>query len=281
MELNKIYCEDCRETMKRMPDNFVDLVVTSPPYDDLRDYHGCDWNMKIFQQIADEMFRIMKPGGVVVWIVNDKTNNGSETQTSFLQSIYFRFFAGFQLHDTMIWNKNSCRYPETNRYYPCFEYMFVFSKNSPKTYNLIEDRKNIYSGSKVARAKQMRKTDGEIVENSAFRNDKNRKIKDIGARFNIWEIPVSASTDDKIALLHPGTFPEKLAADHIYSWSNEGDLIYDPFGGSGTTAKMAHLMQRNWIISEISEKYVEEVTKPRLEPYLKQVSIFDILNSAS
>ena len=103
MELNKIYNEDCLVTMSRMPDNFIDLTVTSPPYDGLRDYNGYSFP---FEDIAKELFRTTKEGGIVVWIVNDATINGSETLTSFKQAIYFNE-VGFNVHDTMIWRRRT------------------------------------------------------------------------------------------------------------------------------------------------------------------------------
>ncbi len=267
MELNKIYNENCLETLARMPDGSIDLTVTSPPYDNLRSYNGYEFD---FEPIAQELYRVTKKGGVAVWVVGDATINGSETGTSFKQALYFKEI-GFNLHDTMIWHKGSCRFPEINRYYPTFEFMFVVSKGRPKTYNLIEDRRNIYSGDKVARARQIRTVDGDMIANSAFRVDPLRTVKEVGIRLNVWNIAVSSSTDEMLG--HPGTFPESLARDHILSWSNENDLIYDPFMGSGTTAKAAHQLKRQWIGSEISSQYVELANK-RLEPYLAQDSLF-------
>lgn len=243
--------------MRRMDDDSIDLVVTSPPYDNLRDYKGYHFP---FEDIAKSLYRVMKEGGVVVWVVGDQTVNGSETGTSFRQALYF-MEVGFNLHDTMIWNKKSCRYPETNRYYPVFEYMFIFSKGKASTTNLIADRRNIYSGSKVARKSQIRTKCGKMKENSAYRKNKNRRIKNYGVRFNIWDISVSASNDDKIAMSHPATFPEWLASDHIKSWSNVNDIVYDPFIGSGTTAKMAIVLQRKYIGSEISSEYCQLAEK--------------------
>lgn len=266
MELNKIYHENCLETMSRMEDNFIDITVTSPPYDNLRDYKGYEFD---FKSIAKELFRVTKTGGVVVWVVGDQTINGSETGTSFKQALYFKE-TGFNLHDTMIYNRPA-KFPETTRYYPEFEYMFIFSKEAPKSINLISDRKNKYSGSSLKSSRQ-RNRNGGLVESSAMR--KGSKIKDYSTRGNVWFISngFNLSTKDEIAFKHPAIFPEKLVKDHIYSWSNEGDLVYDPFMGSGTTAKMSHLMKRNWIGSEISKEYVKLANK-RIDPYLKQLTL--------
>ncbi|NLB86778.1 MAG: site-specific DNA-methyltransferase [Bacteroidales bacterium] len=267
MKLNKIHNEDCRETMKRMPDNFIDLTVTSPPYDNLRTYNDNidkTWNDAIWKPIIKELFRITKIGGVVVWIVGDATINRSETGTSFRQALYF-MKCGFNLHDTMIWTKHT--FPKNNnRYEQHFEYMFVFSKDKLKTFNPIKELK-IYTDNRKTK-KYGRNKDGNFHVGRVV--NKIKKIKG-----NVWHFPVGGGhvTKDDIATKHPAIFPEQLVSDHIYSWSNEGDLIYDPFMGSGTTAKMAHLQKRNWIGSEISKEYVDLAYK-RIEPYLMQKRLF-------
>jgi site-specific DNA-methyltransferase (adenine-specific) len=268
MELNKIYCENCLDTMSRMPDNFIDLTVTSPPYDNLRNYNGYSFD---FEAISLELFRVTKVGGVVVWVVGDATIDGSETGTSFIQALQFKNVCGFRLHDTMIFERQA-RFPDDKRYYPCFEYMFVFSKMAPKTFNPITDKRNNQRGDKLASSTERNK-DGSMRPMSGA--IKHKSVKDFGVRGNIWRYDsgYQLSTPDELAFDHPAIFPEKLARDHIYSWSNEGDLIYDPFMGSGTTAKMAHLQKRNWIGSEISQEYVDLANK-RIDPYLKQLTIF-------
>jgi len=258
--------------MARMPDNFLDLTVTSPPYDNLRDYKGYSWN---FERVAEELYRVTKTGGVVVWVVNDATVNGSETLTSFKQAIYFRENCGFNLHDTIIYHKAGFPFPEKTRYNPVFEYMFVFSKGKPKTVNLIDDKLNKYSGRKVARQSGQRQKNGELKENSAFRNNKSKEVKLYGVRDNIWCYAIGRgnSTSDDVAFGHPAIFPEKLAQDHILSWSNEGDLVYDPFMGSGTVAKMCIKTNRNYVGSEISREYCE-LAERRLRPYIDQGDMF-------
>jgi len=269
LELNKIYNESNLDTMKRMPDNFVDLTVTSPPYDNLRDYKGYSFP---FEEIAKELYRVTKEGGVLVWIVGDATINGSETGTSFKQALFF-MECGFNLHDTMIYQKDGCPFPETNRYYPSFEYMFVFSKGKPKTVNLIADKPNKTYGEKVRGIE--RNPDGTLKPRAAVKNKTNRVVKEFGVRTNVWQYSpgYNKSTKDKYAYKHPAIFPEELAQDHIWTWSNEGDLVYDCFGGSGTTAKMAHKLKRNWILSEISSEYVQ-IAEKRIAPYLAQTSLF-------
>jgi DNA modification methylase len=264
IEVNKIYNESNLDTMSRMPDAVIDLVVTSPPYDGLRDYKGFSFD---FPAVANELYRVIKPGGVVVWVVGDQTSNGSESGTSFRQALYFKDI-GFNLHDTMIYEKNTAL-PNGVRYFQVFEYMFVFSKGRPKTINLIEDRKNRFR-EKWGSGRVVREKDGTLSKRGG-----NYVGREYGRRNNIWRYNTGYrfGTKDTIAFEHPATFPDLLASDHIRSWSNEGDLVYDCFGGSGTTAKMSHILKRNWILSEISKEYCD-IAEKRIAPYLAQTILF-------
>jgi len=257
LEINKIYCMDCVEGIKLLPNECIDLTVTSPPYDNLRTYKGFTWD---FESVAKELYRVTKQGGVVVWIVGDATVNGSETGTSFKQALYFKEM-GFNLHDTMIWKKTNPIPLTHNRYEQHFEYMFVFSKGSPKTFNPIKIP--CATKGQIRNRKNSNKEEGSAVRN---RNEvtvtKSEKIKG-----NVWEMPVSNTKYN-----HPAIFPEQLAQDHILSWSNEGDLVLDPFMGSGTTAKMALLNGRNYIGIDISEEYCE-IARKRIAEHTQQQSI--------
>ncbi|NLB87180.1 MAG: site-specific DNA-methyltransferase [Bacteroidales bacterium] len=266
MELNKIYNEDCLETMARMNDNFVDLTVTSPPYDNLRTYNDNideTWGEHVWKPIIKELFRVTKNGGIVVWVVGDATIDGSETGTSFRQALYF-MECGFKLHDTMIYAKNNPIPLTHNRYEQQFEYMFVLSKGKPKTFNPIMIKTDTF-GSK----NNWNYSKGNENKYATRKRKKITKTSLTKQRLNIWFYNVGLN--DKT--LHTAPFPEKLAYDHILSWSNEKDLIYDPFMGSGTTAKMAHLSKRNWIGSELSKEYCD-IAEKRLDPYLRQKTLF-------
>jgi DNA modification methylase len=256
IEINKNYNESNLKTMEKMPDCFVDLTVTSPPYDNLRDYKGYSFP---FEDIAKELYRVTKQGGVVVWVVGDATIKGSETGTSFKQALYFKEI-GFNLHDTMIYIKNGgINSGSLNAYQQKFEYMFVLSKGRPKTINLIKDRPNKYVEDRIKRKKMK---DGTYKE-------QHFKTEPFGTRYNYWIYDTGSgkSTKDKIAFNHPAIFPEKLAEDHIISWSNEGDIVFDPMCGAGTTCKMAWLNKRNFIGIDISEEYINDICKPRLKMY--------------
>lgn len=252
MEYNKLYNEDCLKTMSRMPNDFVDLTVTSPPYDNLRKYNGYCFD---FENVAKELYRVTKKGGVVVWVVGDKTNKGTESGTSFKQALFFKK-CGFNLHDTMIYKKNNIRPLTHNRYEQEFEFMFVFSKGKPRVFNPI----------KKDCVKQPKKDtflvrNADSIENRTIQRKKERIIG------NVWKYNtgMNLSTKDKIAFNHPAIFPEQLANDHIISWSNENDIVYDPFAGSGTTPKMADRNNRKWVASEISKEYCQ-IIEQRLSP---------------
>jgi len=254
---NVIHNMDNIKGMRQMiPDNSIDLTVTSPPYDNLRDYEEYDFN---FEDLAKELYRVTKDGGVVVWIVNDATISGSETGTSFRQALYFKEI-GFNLHDTMIYHKlNAPPQVKTKRYKNSFEYMFVLTKDKPKTCNYIKEKCK-YAGNKNSTLS--RQKNGTTKKGVNY----GEQIKETKIKENVWNYNVGymSVTKDKIAFEHPAIFPEKLVEDHIKSWSNEGDVVLDPFMGSGTTAKMAKELNRKYVGFEISKKYCD-IIRDRLK----------------
>lgn len=259
LRLNKNYNESNIETMARMQSNLIDLTVTSPPYDNLRDYKGYSFP---FEEIAKELYRVTRQGGVVVWVVGDATVKGSETGTSFKQALYF-MQCGFNLHDTMIYSKGGQGATGSNlSYWQDFEYMFVFSKGKIKTFNPIEDRQN------KTKPRVKKESQGHRFANGESKGKRVIERKEFGRRMNIWTFHESGTRSE-----HPAVFPEQLVNDHILSWSNENDLVYDPFMGSGTTAKMAILNSRNWIGSEISSEYCEIINERTEEALLTKLDI--------
>ena len=259
----QLYNEDCCEGLKQIQNESIDLVVTSPPYDNLRTYNGFSFN---FEFVAKQLYRVVKQGGVVVWIVSDSTVNGSETGTSFKQALYFKQI-GFNIHDTMIWQKIS-PFTHKNRYIADFEYMFVFSKGKPKTANIICDRKNKYSGTQVHGTEWQ--FSGETKKRS--KTQISKKVKEYGARYNVWDIPSEKNNQTG----HPAVFPRAIAKYHIFSWSNKGDTVLDPFSGSGTTAIEAINNGRKFIGFEISNEYYEKSLE-RINIETAQTNIFDYL----
>lgn len=246
--LGRIVCGDNTEILSRMPSECIDLVVTSPPYDDIREYGGHSWN---FDGLAAQLLRVLKPGGVIVWVVGDKTEGGNESGTSMRQALGFQT-AGLNLHDTMIYEKCGAFERKGHRTYPqAFEFMFVLSKGSPKTFNIIRDRKNSLGG-QVHRP-TLRQPDGTMKRGASW----GREIREVGARTNIWRYSVGwmKSASDAVAFEHPAIMPEALASDHIASWSNPGDVVLDPFLGSGTTCKAAKALNRQWCGIEVNPDY--------------------------
>lgn len=250
--MNKIICGDCVEVMKCIPDNEIDLVVTSPPYDTLRTYNGFSFT---FKKIAEELHRVVKDSGVVVWVVNDKIHKGNRSLTSFRQAIHFQD-VGFKVHDVMIYKKKNTPFMRSNAYTNCYEFMFILTKIKPKTFNPIKEPTK-RSGYEMLVANK--KEDG--INKKVLGELKKEKTKT-----NIWEYAVGlgGTTNDKIAFQHTAVFPEKLARDHILSWTNENDIVLDPMCGSGTTCKMAKLNNRKYIGIDISEEYCE-ITEKRLK----------------
>ena len=245
---------DCLIAMKNIPDKSIDMVLTSPPYDNLRTYNGSlDWGEHIWKPVIQELFRVVKEGGVVVWVVGDATIKGSETGTSFKQALHVKEI-GFNLHDTMIWNKKYIVPKPSNRYENSFEYMFVFSKERPQTFRPIKDKKNIGFGRKITGHK--RNKYGEPVKLHGAKVGKT--VSEFGVRHNVWLIDPARGNKGHN---HPAPFPEKLAHDHIISWSKEGDTILDPFMGSGTTGKMAKQINRNFIGIELDTEYFKIAEK--------------------
>ena len=255
MEINQIYNQSCITGMQEMNENMVDLCVTSPPYDDLRTYNDSSkWDFEVFKEVAQGLYRVMKVGGVIVWVVGDAVIKGSETGSSFRQALYFMDL-GFKLHDTMIYEKNGTAFParrDGNRYSQIFEYMFVLSKESkPKTAHLICDKPNKWAGHTPWGQATMRDKEGNRVERT------QKPTPDFSPRNNIWRYNTGKgyTTKDAFAFEHPAMYPELLAKEHILSWSNEGDLVLDPFMGAGTTAVISKDTNRNFIGFEIDETY--------------------------
>jgi len=263
-----LHLGSCIDYMLQMEPSTIDLTVTSPPYDDIRNYEqSLEWNWDVFTRVAEQLYRITGEGGVVVWIVNDATIDGSESGNSFKQALHFKDL-GFNLHDTMIYHKDNP--PPTggsNRYYSSFEYMFVLSKGKPKTFNpIMVERRNKWNDKRTSRNKGfVRDQDGKFEKKQVDMNfDKPVKMR------NVWTVIVGGgiSSTDKHAFKHPAIFPEILAENHILSWSNKNDIVFDPFMGSGTTGKMALKTGRCFIGTEIVPEYFE-IAEKRLKQFDK------------
>jgi len=268
--INRIINGNCVEVMKNFDENSIDLTLTSPPYDNLRTYKGFTFP---FEEISKELYRITKNGGIVVWVVNDATINGSETGTSFKQALKF-IEVGFNLHDTMIFQKtNPIPQIYRKRYNGVFEYMFVFSKGVVKTHNPIKID-CLHAGLELNGTTYKNFSKGEQKREKMALPVKSQKIKG-----NIWEYVVGKKSEDQEAKGHPAPFPCALARDHINSWTNEGDIVFDPMNGSGTTCISALKLGRNYIGVDISDEYCE-IARKRIQNYeLQTQNINDEITS--
>ena len=252
-----LYLEDCINVMSKMKDGSVDLTVTSPPYDNLRTYKdSLEWNEEVWKLIIQHLYQVTKEGGVVVWVVGDATIKGSETGTSFKQALY-AIECGFNLHDTMIWRKTNPP-PQTKagrRYTASHEYVFVLSKGKPSTFNCI------MQPCKMAGAITNNRT--QLTAEGSIREDrvKARRGKTVNKEKPLQSVCDYPNTGSR---KHPAAFPEQLVNDHILSWSNEGDVVFDPFLGSGTTGKIALLNNRKFIGCEKVPEYFE-IARNRIE----------------
>ena len=263
--LGRIVCGDNTEVLSGFPDACIDLVVTSPPYDDLRTYGGHSWD---FEKLAAQLVRVLKHGGVIVWVVADKTEDGSETGNSMRQALHFKDVCGLRLHDTMIYEKENPVPLTHNRYEQAWEYCFVLSKGVPRVWNPIKER-CVWGGDVI------RKTPGRADlddGHSMRRREQAPVVKAEKIRTNIWRYKVgtNCTTQDSIAFEHPAVMPEALAKDHVASWSNPGDVVLDPFAGSGTTLKAAKELNRQWCGIEINPEYCK-IAEARLSQDVLQL----------
>ena len=268
LDINTTHLMNCIDGMQQMDEESVDLVVTSPPYDDLRTYNDSSkWDHNVFMEVADNLTRVLKTGGVIMWNVNDATIKGSESGSSFRQCLYFMDQCGLRLHDTMIYEKTGTAFasgPKSVRYTQIFEYCFILSKGKPKTINLIQDKKNAWAGYTSFGNAKTRKQDGTMHDPGK----KSKVIREYGVRTNIWKIKNSGGfgQSSKASYKHPATMPEELARGHVLTWSDKNDLILDPFMGAGTTAQVCLEENRNFIGFEIDETY-HQMCVDRVQPW--------------
>ena len=253
-----LHVADCVEFMHGMESDSVDLTITSPPYDSLRHYKGYAFD---FKSIADGLFRVTARGGVVVWVVGDRISGG-RSLTSFRQALYFQE-VGFRVHDVMIYQKRNTPFMRSNAYTNAYEFMFVLAKGSPKTFNPLKE-KTVRHGFEM----MVHNKGADAVNRKVLKELKKEKTRN-----NIWAYAVGfgGTTADRVAFQHPAVFPERLAEDHILSWTNPGDLVFDPMCGSGTSCKMAAVNQRNYLGVDICEDYIR-IAKQRLDRLQRKVA---------
>ena len=251
----KLYQGDCLEVMKNIPKNSVDCIITSPPYDDLRDY-----NSTInYETLIHLFYNALNNGGIVVWNVDDRISTGSKTLSSFKQALLFKEI-GFNVNDIIIWKKtNPIPQLKRSHYQHSYEFMFVFSKGFPKTFNPI-----LVNCS--CAGKQL--SSGKVASKNKKRKSKSITVNEQKIASDIWEFPICHNDTN-----HPAVFPLELPLLHIKSWTNENDTVLDPFMGSGTTGIACKMLNRNFIGIELDENYFK-TAKERIERYSVNKKLF-------
>jgi len=249
---NEVYNVDALTLLRALPTGSVDLIVTSPPYDNLRTYNGYSFD---FEPIAHESYRVLKQGGVLVWVVGDAFVNGSLTLTSFRQALYF-VECGLNMHQRIVWEQQGMPSKRPQADQDDFEDVFILSKGTPVTFNPIMKRNK--------NAGQVRRKGSSGKQGWQY-GDGVRTINSESLLTTVQLIPAGFTKDDRGG--HPAAFPEALAERHILTWSNPGDLVVDYFGGSGTTAKMARNNGRRWLTCDISSEYCDLMRKRLEAPY--------------
>ena len=248
-----LHLGDCADVLPRLNVSPA-LILTSPPYDALRDYGGYGFG---FARVAEAIVGVMPDGGYLVWVVSDATKDGSETGTSYRQVLGF-MERGLKLHDTMIYQRALPRYIKGEpRYANTFEFMFVFVKGLSRVFHPICDSPNVYAGKTVKRSAQMREEDGSRTTTNTHYGEP-MKVATHSKRSNIWRYATGhgqSAPDMPSAHEHPAIFPLALARDHIRSWTNPGDLVLDPMAGSGTTLRAAKDLGRRFVGVEIHQPY--------------------------
>lgn len=262
-----IHLGDCKEVLKKLPDNSVDLIFTSPPYADQRKntYGGIrpDEYVKWFMPITEELLRVLKPTGSFVLNIKEKVVEG-ERSTYVLELILEMRKQGWFWTEEFIWHKKNC-YPGKwpNRFRDSWERLLQFNKE--KHFNMYQEEVMVPMGdwakSRLKNLSDTDKTRDESRVGSGFgKNISNWLDRDKAYPTNVLHLATECANKD-----HSAAFPEGLPEWFIKLFTKEGDVVLDPFMGSGTTNFVAQRMSRNSIGIEILPEYYEKV-KSKLEP---------------
>jgi site-specific DNA-methyltransferase (adenine-specific) len=254
-----LYLADCRDVLPTL--SGINGAITSPPYENLRAYGSappCD-TFAVIREIA----AVLGMGGVCMWNVADQVVNGGESGTSFKQALH-AMDCGLRLHDTMIYCKEGVTFPDSNRYHPAFEYMFVFSKGVPRHFNGIADWRNKWGGS------PMHGTDRQPSGDVTPINGIGRPVLSYGLRRNWWPLANAYTGETKG---HPAPMPYEMAAGHVLTWTAPGDTVLDPFMGSGTTGIACARLGRRFVGIEIEPRYFDLACR-RIERAERQPDLF-------
>lgn len=247
--LNSIICGDAADILKRIPSDSIDLVVTSPPYDDLRNYNGYSVDLHI---VGTQLYRVLKNGGIVAMVIQDSTKNYGKSLTSFRTIVDWCDNIGFKLFETCIYHKNGTEGAWwKNRFRVDHEYMPIFLKgDKPQYFNKEPLKIPSKHGGKVMSGSGNRRTDGTTTPIV------RREINPMKCRGTVWDY-LMAGDKNPLKRKHPAVFPDKIPFDFIQCFCPEEGVVLDPFVGCGSTAVMAKVLDRNYIGIDISKEYCD------------------------
>ena len=256
IQVNKIICEDNITYLKTLPDECIDFVITSPPYDALRDYNGYKLDL---HGLGVELLRVLKDGGICVMVIQDSTRDFAKSLTSFRTIVDWCDNIGFRLFECNIYNRQGTEGAWwKKRFRVDHEYMPIFLKGKRPQYF---DKENIKIPSKHG---------GKIMTGANIRT-KNGQTGSRKVKINPTKCPGTVMTfgntcggESKLKSKHPAVFPNMLAYDMIECFCPEDGTVLDPFNGSGTTTLAAKCLGRNYIGIDVSEEY-NKIARERLE----------------
>jgi site-specific DNA-methyltransferase (adenine-specific) len=272
VELNKVYQQDCIVGMRKIPDGAIDLVVTSPPYDNLRDYNGYSVDLN---ETGKNIYRILKDGGVAVMVIQDQTKNFGKSLTSFRTIVDWCDNVGFKLFECVIYRKNGTEGAWwKNRFRVDHEYMPIFLKGEkPQYFNKDSLKVKSKHGGKIMTGFANRKTNGETGKSIT------KAINEMKCRGTVWDY-LMAGDKDPVKRKHPAPFPDKIPFDFINCFCPPNGIVLDPFVGSGSTVVGAKKLNRSFIGFDISEEYCN-LTRKRLDSVSPDDELFQESRSGS
>jgi DNA modification methylase len=251
--INKTHCAESSVALKKLPDNCIDIVVTSPPYDRIRDYNGFECNL---HNIGEQLSRVLKDGGIIVMVIQDQTKDFGKSLTTFRTILDWCDNFNLKLFETVIYKKHGAEGAWwTKRFRVDHEYIPVFLKGKRPAYFTKEHLKipSKHAG-KTMTGCATRLTNGSTLKS------KKLKINPTKCRGTIWDY-VTCGDGGKLKHEHPATFPDKIPVDFIETFCPPGGIVLDPFMGSGTTALAALNLGRNFLGFDISNEYVSLANK--------------------